>query len=364
VAVSEISALEPVHAPPAPTRKPVSKGTQILIGVGMLIAGIVLLWVTLVPLGEVAGAVKVPLFFIACALMFMGYGRIGKAFWGPRWDPGFWLCTTWLVLLTLAAIFADLLPLAEHQDTTKTIAVPGNQPPDLFSKHPLGTNNFSLDLLARCIYGARVSLATSIFAVVVSILIGATIGMFAGYFRGALDTVVGVFTDAILAFPALILLVALAAVLGMPTEVPEAIFKNGIALAVVGIPTMVRLARANTMVFAQREFVLASRAMGAKNTRIIFKELMPNVILPIISYAFIIVAVLIVAEGSLAFLGLGLQQPKPSWGNMIAEGGLTVLREHPFIPLVPGVFMFLTVFSFNRVGERARDLWDPRESKV
>ena len=116
--------------------------------------------------------------------------------------------------------------------------------------------------------------------------------------------------------------------------------------------------------FSQREFVLASRGMGAKDSRIVFRELLPNVLLPLVSYAFIIVAVLIIAEGSLSYLGLGLQQPQPTWGNMIGQADLTGLREDPHIALVPGVFMFLTVFAFNRIGERARGSWDSREVKI
>jgi peptide/nickel transport system permease protein len=363
VVASELPVLEPLAAKP-PTTEKVDRGRLITQGVVLFIVGILVVAFALTAMGDVDGILKVPVVLVGLAAMFKACDRLGKGIWGPWFDTGFWLSTVWLVTLSFLAAIAGFLPLAEHQDTTKTIAIPGNARPDLFSENPLGTNNFSLDLLARSIYGARVSLLTVVLAVTISIIIGGTIGMFAGYFRGWLDTVVGVFTDAILSFPPLILLIALAAVLGLPQAVPEAIYKNGIALAVVGIPTMVRLARANTLVFAQREFVLASRAMGAKSSRIIFKELMPNVILPIVSYAFIIVAVLIVAEGSLAFLGLGLQQPRPTWGNMIAEGGLTVLRQHPHIPLVPGMFMFLTVYSFNRVGERARSLWDPREAKV
>jgi peptide/nickel transport system permease protein len=364
VAASELSVLEPVEPKlPKPITQ-IGRRTLILMGIGFLVLGIVVMWLALVPMGEVEGILKVPVFVVSLMCFFLACDRLGKGTWGPWFDTGFWLSLFWLAALTFTAIFAGLLPLAEYKDTTKTISVPGNATPNLLSKHPLGTNNFSLDLLSRCIYGARVSLLTVTLAVGISMIIGGTIGMFAGYFRGWLDVVTGVFTDAILSFPPLILLVALAAVLGQPKTVQAAVLKNGIALAIVGIPTMVRLSRANTLVFAQREFVLASRSMGAKGSRIIFRELMPNVILPIISYAFIIVAVLIVAEGSLAFLGLGLQQPQPTWGNMIAEGGLTVLREHPHIPLVPGIFMFLTVFSFNRVGERARNLWDPREMKV
>jgi peptide/nickel transport system permease protein len=294
----------------------------------------------------------------------MGTDRIVCGVARRKIDTGFWLCTIWVAAVALAAVFADFLPLGEHQDSSKTIADPTNLRPDLFSEHPLGTNNQALDLLAQCIYGARVSLLTAIFAVTLSIALGGVIGMIAGYFRGKADVGIGVVNDSLLAFPPLILLIALAAVLGRPTTVGSAVTKTGVALAIVGVPTMLRLARANTLMFAQREFVLASRGMGAKNSRVLFREIMPNVLLPLVSYAFIIVAVLIIAEGSLSFLGLGLQQPKPTWGNMIAQADLNTLQEDPHIALVPGIFMFLTVYAFNRIGERARGSWDSRESKV
>jgi peptide/nickel transport system permease protein len=333
-------------------------------GAVVLLAGIAIVWIGLVPMGRVAGIIKVPVVLLGILAMYKGIDQIAKAARGPFFETAFWACAIWLGLLILAAIFADFLPLGEAVDTTKTITIPGNQPPDLFSAHPLGTNNFSLDLLARSIYAARVSLLTAGFAVLVSLIIGGAIGMWSGYFGGATDRVIGVFTDSFLAFPALVLLIALAAVLGVPKTVPEAIFKEGAALALIGIPTMIRLARANTMVFAQREFVVASRSLGARDSRILLREILPNVLLPLISFALIVVAVLIVAEGSLAFLGLGLQPPQPSWGNMIAEGTIDVIQQHPFIPLVPGVFMFLTVFAFNRVGDRARRRWDPRQAKI
>ena len=136
-----------------------------------------------------------------------------------------------------------------------------------------------------------------------------------------------------------------------------------LALAAIGIPTYVRLARANTMVFAEREFVLAARSLGSRDRRVIFRELVPNVALPILSYAFIIIAVLIVAEASLSFLGLGIQRPDPTWGNMIAAGQ-DDFDKHPHLVFAPGITMFLTVFSLNRVGEKARQIWDPRESTL
>jgi peptide/nickel transport system permease protein len=346
---------------PAPAR---SGRKPFYVGVPLLVGGLVLTWLALAPLGDLHGTIKVPLTLIGIGAAISGLDRVANGLSRRRFDTGFWLCTVWVTLLALAAIFADLLPLGEHQDASKTLTDPRLLRPDLFSSHPLGTNNQSLDLLAQCIYGARVSLLTSIFAVALSIVVGTLIGMLAGYFRGATDVSIGVVNDSLLAFPPLILLIALAAVFGRPDTTSSAVIKTGAALAIVGIPTMVRLARANTMMFAQREFVLASRGMGAKNSRILFREILPNVVLPIVSYAFIIVAVLIIAEGSLSFLGLGLQQPKPTWGNMIAQADLTTLQEDPHIALVPGIFMFITVYAFNRIGERARGSWDSRETKV
>ena len=391
-----------------------SKGS-VPVGLGALVAGIALLWVGLVLNDIVEGvsrgvvglvavllalraverfrreqmpaaailavaAVGVAIFAIvgpldrvdklvvvlaALIFLFIGIDRIAKVFRGEQFDTGLNLCFLWLFVIVFGAIFAGVLPLAEHQDTTKTITVPGNARPDLFSKHPLGTNNFSLDLLARSVYGARVSLLTAAFAVAISLIVGGTIGMLAGYFRGWLDVVVGLITDSVLAYPALILLIAIITVLGRPEQMSDAIIKVGVGLAIISIPTMVRLSRANTLVFSQREFVLSARSMGAKNFRIIFREIMPNVALPLLSYAFIVIAVLIVAEGSLSFLGLGLKPPKPTWGNMIAEGQqANVLKKYPHIPMVPGVVMFLTVYSFNRCGEWARSKWDPREAKI
>ena len=335
-----------------------------LLGGVLAVLGAVLLYVALAPAGRAPMLLKTALVVLALGLVGTGLKRIGRAVWGPSFDLGVALSAAWLTLLILAAAFADVLPLGNARDTTQTIGIIGYRTPDLFSANPLGTNGFGLDLLARCIYGARVSLLTVAVTVLASLLIGGTIGMIAGYFRRWVDVTIGIFADATLVVPALVLLIAFAAVLGSPTTVGQAVWKNGLALAAVGIPTMVRLARANTMVYAQRGFVLASRSLGARHPRVLIREVLPNVALPLLSYAFIVAAVLIVAEGSLAFLGLGLQQPEPSWGNMIAEGGLRDLRRHPHVALVPGAFIFLTVFSLNLVGEWTRARWDAREAKI
>lgn len=341
-----------------------NRGWAAARGGGQLLAGGLVAYAGAVTLNGLPGLVRAAVVLAGIAVAVNGLRRLVRGIRGADVDLTLWLSVVWLCGLTLAAIFADLLPLGNADDTSQTIGVVGYATPDLFSGHPLGTNGFGLDLLARSIYGARVSLLTVGVTVLVSLVIGGLIGMVAGYFRGWVDVGIGIFAEAALVIPALVLLIAFAAVLGPSRSVPEAVLKSGTALAVVGIPTVIRLARANTMVHAQRESVTAARAMGATHGRIILRELLPNVALPLVSYAFIIAAVLIVAEGSLAFLGLGLQQPTPSWGNMIAEGGLRELRRYPHVPIVPGVFMFLTVFSLNIIGERARSRWDARDMKT
>ena len=160
-----------------------------------------------------------------------------------------------------------------------------------------------------------------------------------------------------LAFPPLILLVAMA------TVFTQNQWTMALELSLLGIPTYIRLARANTLTFAQREFVLAAKAMGSGDRRVIFRELLPNVALPMVSYAFLVTAVLIVAEASLSFLGVGIQPPEPTWGNMI-EAGQESYQDHPHLVFVPGIVMFMTVFALNRVGDKARERWDPREAQI
>ena len=292
------------------------------------------------------------------ALLVTSGSALGKRLYGDAFDFSFWFSVTWLAVLGLAVVLAPWLPLGEHLDVANTLDQPVNASPDPFSANPLGTNLFGLDLLSRSVYGARSSLVIAVTAVVIGTVIGGTIGMVAGYFQKSVDRVVGIFTNSLLAVPPLILLIALATVL-------EPKIRNiAFALSLLTIPGMVRLARATTMLYAPREFVVAARALGATRARILFRELLPNVLLPILSLAIVMISILIVAEASLSFLGLGIEPPEPTWGNMIAEGEGSVFEDYPHIVLVPGAFLFLTVFAFNLVGEKARRRWDPRSVKL
>ena len=304
---------------------------------------------------EVAMGVRIVGALAGFALLYFGLDRLFARVAGRPVETDLWLAVAWVVLVVGAAVFADLLPLAEAHDTSKTLTEPSRASPDLLSSHPFGTDTQALDILGGVIYGARISLQVSFFAVAIGTMIGGIVGISAGYFGGRLDSFIGVLTDSMLAFPPLILLLAVV------TAVEPNVVTIGLALALLGVPTYTRLARANTLSLAHREFVLAARALGAGHVRIVFRELVPNVVRPLLSYSFVIIAVLIVAEASLSFLGVGISRPTPTWGNMISAGQGEI-RTSPHLVFIPSAVMFLTVFALNRIGDSARRRWDPRDS--
>lgn len=259
-----------------------------------------------------------------------------------RRDIGFLIGAIWIGLVVLAAIFANVLPIDDPNAISDVFsAKPGTD------GHLLGTDSIGRDVLSRLIFGARVSMAVAIGATAISLVIGVVLGILAGYFRGAVDSVISMFVNFTLAFPPLIFLIAMVTVLepGLVTLV--------VALALIGIPNFARVARANTIAFADREFVTAAKALGASPIRIMCRELLANVMLPIMSLALVVMATLVIAEGSLSFLGVGVPPPTPSWGGMLAAGRES-LSVHPQLVLIPALFFFVTVFSFNRIGDWAR----------
>lgn len=276
-----------------------------------------------------------------------------------RVDVVFWLGMAWLVLILGAAALAPWLPLGNADDSVQGLTSPIFAPPGgIGSEYPLGTNNYGLDVLARAVYGARTSILVALLAVLIGTTVGGLVGLVSGFVRGATDRVVGILANALLAVPPLILLIALGTVLD------PSVRSIAFALSLLTIPSMVRLARANTITVAQREYVLAARALGAGRVRLMLREVLPNVVLPVLSLSVVMISVLVVAEASLSFLGIGIEQPAPTWGNMIAEGQGGVMEKHPSIVVVPGICLFLTVFSFNLLGERAQKRWDPRAAKL
>ncbi len=266
-----------------------------------------------------------------------------------RWRAdrlGLGLAILWLTGEVLAALSASLLPLASpiEGDLTAVLTPPGPE-------YWLGADSLGRDILARCIFGARVSLTVALGAVAIGLLLGGALGLLAGYFRGTLDRVITGVMTVLLCFPALMLAIAIVASLG-----PNLLTVT-IAIGVLFVPAFARIARANTLVFREREFVLAAEALGARAGRILLREVVPNVMPSLLSYALVMLGVAILAEASLGFLGLSVRPPLPSWGGMIAaERGN--LADAPHAVFAPALVLFATVLATNVLGERVRRLSD------
>lgn len=264
----------------------------------------------------------------------------------------FWLAVGWLVAVVVCAVFAGWLPVANpiRPHVLNKLAMPS-------FAHPLGTDGLGRDTLSRLVHGARVSLVVSVTAVTVGIVVGGTLGTIAGFVHGWFETGVMAVVNVILAFPGLVLLLVLLAYVGQSLSVIS------LVIGFLSIPVYSRVARANTLAVAQREFVLAAHTMGASRRRVLFREIAPNVLMPVLAFGLVAMGVVIVLEGSLAFLGLSVEAPAATWGGMIAEGKRH-LSDAPQVALIPSAAMFLTVLSLNFVGDTLRRRFDVRESKL
>jgi peptide/nickel transport system permease protein len=272
-----------------------------------------------------------------------------------------WLALSWLALVTLVAILAPFLPIDDPNQVTASIA---RQPPGT-DGHIFGGDGLGRDLFSRIIWGGRSSLLIGTLAVLLGLVLGGFLGLVAGYFRGRADGALTGGFDVLLSFPQLILALTLVTVFasGEGVSATRRTVVLILALGVVSIPVLGRITRANTLTWTQREFVLASRALGAKQREIMFREVLPNVLPAMFSIALLGVAVVIVAEGGLSLLGVGTQLPRPSWGNIIAEGR-SELRDSPHIVIIPTIVIFLTVFALNYLGDVVRARFDVRESAL
>jgi len=261
----------------------------------------------------------------------------------------FWLALAWIVLITFCAVFADFLPFVRSYSK---IYPAFKQPPS--TEYWFGTDKIGHDIFARCIYGARLSLAIAGSAAVLGLLFGAIFGLTAGYYRRKADTVISTGVDIMLAFPPLILLLSITGFAGASA-------RNVIlALAILSVPPLTRIVRANTLVYSQREFVLAAKSLGARDRRILVREVLPNIIPAMLTFALTLMAVLIIAEGALAFLGQSVPPPIPTWGKLVAEGQQD-LGTAWWISLMPAAMMFVTILSFNIMGDVVAKRFDIRE---
>jgi ABC-type dipeptide/oligopeptide/nickel transport system permease subunit len=275
--------------------------------------------------------------------------RVSRAL---RRDPRAWFGVAVVVLIVLLAVLA---PLVSHGDPLAIDLVNQLQGPS--RQHWLGTDIQGRDVWARLVYGSRISLTAGIVSQVIALALGLTLGLSAGYKGGWVDEVVMRLADVTLAFPTLLLLIAMAAAL------QPSLFIVFLTIGVVGWAGMARLVRGQVLVVRQLEYVHASKALGARDTRIVLQHVLPNVVAPILIAATLGVAAAIMAEASLSFLGLGVQPPTPSWGAMIADGrDLNQLRHAPWTSVSPGVAIGAAVLGFNLLGDALRDALDPRHA--
>ncbi|HEY2853693.1 MAG TPA: ABC transporter permease [Gemmatimonadaceae bacterium] len=255
-----------------------------------------------------------------------------------------------VVLLVLLAVAA---PIVARHDPLHIDLINQLTPPS--AEHWLGTDIQGRDVWARLVYGARISLSVGIVSQAIALLLGVSLGLIAGYHGGWVDEVVMRLADVTLAFPTLLLLIAMVAALQPSLGV---VF---LTIGVVGWAGMARLVRGQVLVVRSLEYVQASRALGGRDWRIIILHVLPGVLAPVIIAATLGVAGAIIAESSLSFLGLGIQPPTPSWGAMIADGrDLSQLRHAPWTSLFPGLAIGAAVLGFNLLGDALRDALDPR----
>ena len=256
----------------------------------------------------------------------------------------------WLGLLVAGMILAPILPIDDPTtpDFEALSAAPG------WSKHLLGTDQLGRDTLSRLLFGGRVSLLVGLAAVAIAMVVGGLVGMFAGFRHGVVERISLLIADSLVSFPNIVLII-----------VVIAIFKPSVqsliaGLALMFLATFFRLARARTITVSNREYVVAARAVGARDRAILRREIFPSVYWGLVTYSALAMSTAIVAEGSLSFIGLGLPPPNPSWGSMIA-GGMDRIESDPHISLTPIAVMFLTLMALNVVGEWLRDRFDGEE---
>ena len=267
--------------------------------------------------------------------------------------PLFWFCVGWLALNIIGAIFANVLPVQNPLNQDYNFV---NSSPSLH--HIFGTDDLGRDIFARVVYGSRVSIAVGTGAMVIGFGIGAPLGMLAAYRRGRFDTIITTVMYVFLAFPAII---AVIAVLSFWT--PRSMLKIILVIGFASVPLVYRVIRTATLAIATKDYVIAAKVQGATDRRILMKELLPNIAPIGISFLLIGIATVVTLEGALAFLGLSVNPPTPSWGNMINESR-TVLAENPWLVLFPSLALCVFLLCLNFIGDRMRSHYDVTEVKL
>lgn len=255
------------------------------------------------------------------------------------------------VLLFLFFVMAVFAPLLAPYDPLSQDLYNRLKPPSL--DHPFGTDDFGRDILSRVIYGSRISLRIGLVAVVIALAFGASIGLIAGYWGGAIDQLLMRLMDLLLAFPSILLAIGIVAILGPGLE------NAMLAVGLVAVPQYARLVRASALSVREMDYVQASRALGAKHSRILLVAVLPNCLAPLIVQTTLGLATAILDAAGLSFLGLGAQPPIPEWGAMLSNGRELIVRA-PWVLTFPGMAIFLTVLAFNLFGDGLRDALDPK----
>lgn len=253
-----------------------------------------------------------------------------------------------VIIVILIAIFAPLISPFDPLEQNPYIRLDG-----MSKEHLLGTDDFGRDVLSRIIWGARVSLIIGITSVFLGMMVGTAMGMVAGYFGGKVESLIMRATDVLMCFPDLILAIAVSAVLGAN------LFNLIITIGIVMVPRFVRLSHGLLLSIREREYVIAAQALGARVPRIIVRHIFPNIFGEIFVAGTLWIGVAIRLEANLAFIGLGVPPPTPTWGNMIREG-VNALINAPWISVFSGLSILITVLSFNMLGDGIRDITDPR----
>lgn len=259
-----------------------------------------------------------------------------------------------LAIVIFLVLSVLLLPVFLDLDPYTTDRAAGfNKPPS--DTHILGTDDVGRDLFARLLYGGRVSLFVGITSTIISVLIGIPLGLIAGYFRGIAESIIMRTADAFMSFPSMVLILVLVAVFG------PSILTVTVVIGVLGWTGIAKLIYGNVLSIREREYIQATKAVGVKTSKILFSEVLPNAIPPVWANISFRVAGAILTESSLSFLGMGVQTPQASWGNIIfAAQNLLVLTARPWVWLPPGICIILVVVGFNFIGEGVRDALDPK----
>ena len=253
-----------------------------------------------------------------------------------------------IILLVFMAVFADwIAPYGmKEQNLANALQFPS-------ADHWLGTDDLGRDILSRIIYGTRISLTVGISAVVVALIVGGILGILAGYYQGWIDMLIMRFTDILLSIPSILLAIAIVASLG------SSLRNLVIAISIANVPIFARVIRSGVISIKEQEFIEASKALGAKDGRIIFKHIIPNIMSPIIVQSSMGIATAILSVVGLGFIGLGLEASVAEWGTML-NSGRGYIRTHYYLTLYPGLVIMLTVLSFNLLGDGLRDAIDPK----